>query len=172
MEILETERLVLRFQTIRDAEFILELLNDPSWLKFIGDRGVRTIEDAKNFILNGPVRMYKELGLGFLLVERKEDQAPIGICGLMKRESLEDIDIGFAFLPQYQGQGYAYEAATRVMTYGKDSLGLNRIVAITKQGNHHSIKLLEKLGLQFENLIHLPNDQEEINLFAWNRSQV
>ncbi|MDQ0417207.1 RimJ/RimL family protein N-acetyltransferase [Croceifilum oryzae] len=170
MKILDTERLILRFQTTEDAEFILELVNDPSWLKFIGDRGVRTIEDAKNDILNGPIQMYKKkLGLGFLLVERKEDQAPIGICGLIKRESLEDIDIGFAFLPQYRGKGYAYEAAASVMAYGKDTLGLSRIVAITRQENHHSIKLLEKLGLQFEQLIQLPNNPEEIVLLAWNR---
>ncbi|TCP66522.1 GNAT family N-acetyltransferase [Baia soyae] len=169
MKTLETERLILRFQTLDDATFILELVNDPSWLKFIGDRGIRTIEDAKNHILNGPIRMYEELGLGFLLVERKEDHASIGICGLVKRASLDDIDVGFAFLPQYRGQGYAYEATTAVMSYGRGTLGLDRIVAITAQDNVHSIKLLEKLGMKFEQFIQLSSDSEEINLFAWNR---
>ncbi|AZU60229.1 GNAT family N-acetyltransferase [Neobacillus mesonae] len=168
MKILETERLILRLQTNDDADFILELLNDPSWLQYIGDRGIRTLEDARAYILNGPIRMYEQFGFCLYLVERKEDHIPIGICGLIKRDSLEDVDIGFAFLPKYWGNGYAYEAASAVMEYGKDALGLNRIVAITTQDNHASAKLLEKVGLQFERLIQLPNDSEELRLFAFN----
>lgn len=105
----------------------------------------------------------------FFLVERKEDHVPIGICGLVKRDSLEDVDIGFAFLPKYWAKGYAYEAASAVMTYGKGTLGLNRIVAITTQDNHASAKLLKKIGLQFERLIRLPNDTEELNLFVFDK---
>ncbi|QED47318.1 GNAT family N-acetyltransferase [Cytobacillus dafuensis] len=167
MKILETERLILRLQTTDDAAFILELLNDPSWLQFIGDRGVRTLEDARAYILNGAVRSYEQFGFCFYLVERKEDHVPIGICGLVKRDTLEDVDLGYAFLPKYWGKGYAYEAASSVMAYAKDTLGLNRIVAITAQDNHASAKLLEKVGLQFERLIQLPNDSEELKLFAF-----
>ena len=169
MKILETDRLTLRLQTIDDAAFILELMNDPSWLRFIGDRGLRTTEDSTAYILNGPIRMYEEYGFCLFLVERKEDLVPIGICGLIKRDSLEDVDIGFAFLPKYWSKGYAYEAASSVMTYGKDTLGLNRIVAITTKDNHASAKLLEKVGLQFERLIRMPNDHEELKLFAYDR---
>ncbi|WP_243522208.1 GNAT family N-acetyltransferase [Bacillus pseudomycoides] len=169
MNILETERLTLRLQTTDDAAFILELLNDPSWLQFIGDRGVRTIEDARAYILNGPIRMYEQFGFCLFLVERKEDHVPIGICGLVKRDSLEDVDIGFAFLPKYWAKGYAYEAASAVMAYGIDQLGLNRIVAITTQDNHASAKLLQKVGLRFERLIQLPNDPEVLNLFVFDK---
>ena len=171
MKILETERLILRVQTTNDAAFILELMNDPSWLKFIGDRGIRTLDDAKNHILNGPVRMFEQYGFCLYLVERKEDHVPIGICGLVKRGSLEDIDIGFAFLPKYWGKGYATEAAIAVMAYGKDTLGLNRIVAITTQDNHASANLLEKAGLKFERLIQLPRDPEELKLFVFDRQR-
>ncbi|WP_026677912.1 GNAT family N-acetyltransferase [Fictibacillus gelatini] len=170
MKVLETERLTLRLQTTDDAEFILELVNDPSWLRYIGDRGLRTVEDACAYIVNGPVRMYEQFGFCLYLVERKEDQLPIGICGLVKRASLKDVDIGFAFLPKYWGKGYAYEAASAVMAYGKDTLGLNRIVAITTQDNHASARLLEKIGLKFERFIQLPNDPEELRLFAFNVS--
>lgn len=169
MKILETDRLNLRLLRTDDAAFIFELLNDPSWLQFIGDRGVRTLEDARDYILNGPVRMYEQFGFCLYLVEQKEEHVPIGICGLVKRDSLEDVDIGFAFLPKYWSKGYAYEAASAVIAYGKDTLGLNRIVAITDQNNHASAKLLEKVGLQFERLIQMTNDPEELKLFALNR---
>lgn len=171
MKILETERLTLRLQTTEDADFILELVNDPSWLQFIGDRGVRTVEDAREYILNS-INMYEKSGFCFYLVERKEDNIPLGICGLVKRDSLEDVDIGFAFLPTYWGKGYAYEAASAVLAYGLDTLGLKRIVAITTQDNHASAKLLEKVGLKFERLVQLSNDEEELRLFSFDRSTV
>ncbi|PFK31209.1 GNAT family N-acetyltransferase [Bacillus cereus] len=171
MNILETERLTLRLQTSDDAAFILELLNDPSWLRFIGDRGVKTLEDARSYILNGPIRMYEQFGFCLFLVERKTDHLPIGICGLVKRDTLEDVDIGFAFLPKYWGKGYAYEAASAVMAHGKDTLGLNRIVGITTQDNYASAKLLKKVGLQFERLIQFSNDPEELNLFVFDKQK-
>ncbi len=166
LKVLETDRLILRRLSTDDAEFILELLNEPSFLRFIGDKGVRTLEDARNYILNGPVDMYNRLGFGLYLTELKEDGAPIGICGLIKRDGLEDVDIGFAFLPRFQAKGYAYEAASAVMAYGKDVLGLKRIVAITSLDNHASAKLLEKLGMLFEKVIRLSEDAEEVRLFA------
>ncbi|OXS73989.1 GNAT family N-acetyltransferase [Lysinibacillus sp. KCTC 33748] len=168
MKVIETERLTLRLQTTEDADFILELVNDPSWLEFIGDRGVRTVEDAREYIVNGAIRTYEQSGFCFYLVERKEDQSPLGICGFVKRESLEDVDIGFAFLPKYWGKGYAYEAASATLAYGLDTLGLNRVVAITTQDNHASGKLLEKIGLQFEGLVQLSNDSEDLRLFSFN----
>ncbi|WP_375199732.1 GNAT family N-acetyltransferase [Bacillus sp. RS11] len=171
MKVLETERLTLRLQTTEDADFILELVNDPSWLQFIGDRGVRTVEDAREYILNS-INMYEKSGFCFYLVERKEDNIPLGICGLVKRDSLEDVDIGFAFLPTYWGKGYAYEAASAVLAYGLDTLGLKRIVAITTQDNYASAKLLEKVGLKFERLVQLSNDEEELKLFSLDRSTV
>ncbi len=167
MKILETERLTLRLQTTDDADFILELVNDPSWLRFIGDRGVRTVEDAREYILNS-IHMYEKSGFCFYLVERKEDNIPLGLCGLVKRDSLEDVDIGYAFLPKYWGQGYAYEAASATLAYSIDTLGLNRIVAITTQDNEASAKLLKKIGLKFERLVQLSNDAGELRLFSFN----
>ncbi|MGE0129521.1 MAG: GNAT family N-acetyltransferase [Blastocatellales bacterium] len=165
-KVIETDRLTLRRLTTDDAQFILKLLNEPSFLRFIGDKGVRTLADARDYILNGPVAMYSRLGFGLYLTELKDDGAPIGICGLIKRDALEDVDIGFAFLPKFWAKGYAYEAASAVMAYGKDVLGLKRIVAITTPDNHASGKLLEKLGLQFERMARLSEGAEEVRLFA------
>ena len=167
MKVLETDRLVLRRMSVEDAEFMLGLLNEPSWLRFIGDRGVRTLEDARAYILKGPVDMYDRLGFGLYLTELKGEGVPIGICGLVKRDFLEDVDIGFALLPGFWGQGYAYEAAAAVMEYGKEALGLKRIVAITNPENHSSIRLLEKLGLKFDRMIRATTDGPEIRLFTW-----
>jgi len=167
MKVLETDRLALRRMSVEDAEFMLGLLNEPSWLRFIGDRGVRTLEDARAYVLKGPVDMYDRLGFGLYLTELKGEGVPIGICGLVKRDFLEDVDIGFALLPGFWGQGYAYEAAAAVMEYGKEALGLKRIVAITNPENHSSIRLLEKLGLKFDRMIQATVDGPEIRLFVW-----
>lgn len=166
MKVLETERLILRRLTVEDSEFILELLNDPSWLRFIGDRGVRTLDGARDYILKSLVAMYERLGFGLYLTELKGEGVPIGICGLIKRDSLEDVDIGFAFLPKFRGQGYAYESASAVMMYGKESFGLNRLVAITSPDNVGSARLLEKLGFNFERMVKLSDDSAEVSLFA------
>lgn len=172
MKVLETERLLLRRMSSDDAEFMLGLLNEPSWLRFIGDRGVRTLDDARAYILKGPVAMYDRHGFGLYVTELKAEGVPIGICGLVKRDFLDDVDVGFALLPRFWGQGYAYEAAAAVMEYGKSALGLKRIVAITAQDNHSSIKLLEKLGLRFERLIPSPGEGPEIKLFGWTSPDV
>jgi RimJ/RimL family protein N-acetyltransferase len=167
MKVLETDRLVLRRMSVDDAEFELRLLNEPSFLRFIGDRGVRTLEDARAYILKGPVDMYERLGFGLYITELKGEGVPIGICGLVKRDFLADVDIGFALLPAFWGQGYAHEAAAAVMEYGKGALGLKRIVAITNPENHSSIRLLEKLGLKFDRMIRATADGPEIRLFTW-----
>ena len=168
MKVLETDRLVLRRMSVDDAEFELRLLNEPSFLRFIGDRGVRTLEDARAYILKGPVDMYERLGFGLYITELKSEGVPIGICGLVKRDFLADVDIGFAFLPEFWGQGYAYEAAAAVMEYAKGELGLKRIVAITNPDNQSSIRLLEKLGLKFDRMIRTTADGPEIRLFVWD----
>lgn len=165
-KVIETDRLILRRLSTDDAEFILELLNEPSFLRFIGDKGVRTLADARDYILNGPVEMYARLGFGLYLTELKEGGVPIGVCGLIKRDGLDDVDIGFALLPRFWSKGYAYEAASAVMAYGKDALGLERIVAITSPDNHASGRLLEKLGLRFERMVRLSEDAEEVRLFG------
>jgi RimJ/RimL family protein N-acetyltransferase len=166
VKILETERLLLRRLTAKDAAFILELLNEPAFLQNIGDRGARTLADARRYIAKGPVASYRKLGFGLYLVELKDSGAPIGICGLLKRDSLEDVDIGFAFLQKFWSQGYARESAAAVMNYGWTTLRLPRIVAITKPQNQASITLLEKLGLRFEKNIALPDHGGENQLFT------
>jgi RimJ/RimL family protein N-acetyltransferase len=164
--VLETPRLILRRQTTDDAEFIFSLVNDPSWLRFIGDRGVRSVEDARAYILKGAMDSYSRHGFGLYLTVLKDSGIPIGICGLVKRESLADVDIGFAFLPQFAGQGYAYESACAVMAHAKNDIGLKRLIAITDPENLASIRLLEKLGLSFERKIRVAADKDEIDLFA------
>jgi len=164
--VLETERLILRWFHIKDAPFILELVNDPAWIQFIGDKRIQNLEDAKKYIINGPVDMYNKMGFGLYLVERKENLTPLGMCGLIKRDSLEDVDIGFAFLEKFRSNGYGFESASAVIEYGVQKLGLKRIVAITTIDNINSGKLLEKIGFQFEEIIS--DSGENLKLFGYN----
>ena len=166
MKILETERLILREIVESDAEFILDLLNQPSFIKYIGDRNVRTLKDAREFIENRYRQSYLEHGFGLYTVELKENETPIGICGFVKRDSLPDADIGFAFLPQFERRGYAFESADAIMKYGREVFGLKCVLAVTTQDNESSAKLLGKIGLKFERLIRLPYDNEELKLFS------
>jgi ribosomal-protein-alanine N-acetyltransferase len=166
MNVLETRRLVLRTISVDDAPFILELLNDPSFLQYIGDRGVRTLDNAREYICNGPLDSYRRFGFGLYLVQLKEDGAPIGICGLLKRDYLADVDLGFAFLPEYRGKGYGYESGVAVLEFGRDVLGLERIVAIAAPDNEASSRLLEKLGMRFEGIVQLPEDGGDSKLFG------
>jgi RimJ/RimL family protein N-acetyltransferase len=166
VNVLETERLNLRRLTGDDAEFVLELLNDPSFIKNIADRGVRTVADARRYILDGFVVSYEKHGFGLYLVELKETGAAIGICGLVKRDALADVDVGFAFLPRYWSKGYALESAAAVKAYAFEGLGLKRLVAITNPNNAGSIRVLEKLGLKYERLLRLSEDAPEIRLYA------
>lgn len=166
VNIIETERLRLRRLTIDDAEFILELLNDPSFIRNIGDKRVRTEADARLYISSGPRASYERFGFGLDLVELKESGLPIGICGLLKRESLEDVEVGFAFLPKFWSKGYALESAAAVKKYGIEMLKLKRIVAIVNPDNAGSIRLLEKLGMKYERMFRLPDAETEVMLYA------
>ena len=166
MKIIETERLLLRHITGDDAEFIFELVNEPGWIQNIGDRGVRTIDDARRFIADRLAASYERFGFGLYLVELKETGAPAGMCGLVKRDSLEDVDIGFAFLERFWSKGYAFESASAVMDYAQNALGLKRIAAIVSPGNPGSIKVLKKIGMDFERMIKMPGEEEEIKFFA------
>jgi [ribosomal protein S5]-alanine N-acetyltransferase len=166
VKILETERLVLRQMKVDDAHFIFELVNEPAFIRNIGDKGVRTLEDARNYILNGPVASYAKFGFGLYLAELRETGEAIGICGLLKRDSLEDVDIGFALLEQFWRKGFAHESAAAVMEYGRNALGLKRIVAITSLDNAGSIRVLEKIGLRFERMIRMPGSDEDTRLFV------
>ncbi len=166
MSVIETERLVLRELSVDDAEFILGLLNQPSFIRHIGDKGVRTLDDARGYILNGPADSYRRFGFGLYLVEARDSGAPMGICGLLKRETLDDIDVGFAFVPEFWSRGYAFESASAVMTHARNTLGLERVIAVVSPGNQASIKLLEKLGLSFERRVRLTDDEPEIQLFS------
>ena len=167
MLVIETHRLLLRPFTLDDAPFVLTLLNEPSFLHFIGDKKVRNLEDARQYILTGPITSYRQNNFGLLLVELKDTPTPIGMCGLLKREDLPDPDIGFAFLPDYWRQGFAFEAATAVMKDAHESLNLTQILAIVNPDNDASIKLLERLGLRFDRmrgdvkLYALPNQAVE-----------
>jgi RimJ/RimL family protein N-acetyltransferase len=166
MIVLETEHLTIRRLTADDATFILRLLNEPSFLQHIGDRGVRTVADAIQYIVAGPIASYERFGFGLFLVELKDGHAPIGICGLLKRDALEDVDVGFAFVPESWSKGYAFESASAVLGYGRETHGLKRIVAITSQENIASINLLVKLGFSFDRMVVMPGDKEELRLFA------
>jgi RimJ/RimL family protein N-acetyltransferase len=168
MMVLETPRLRLSRLSTADAPFIVVLLNDEAFLRYIGDRGVRNVDDACRYILTGPVAMYEQHGFGLWKVELRDTGEPIGMCGLLKRDTLPDVDIGFAFLPQFRAQGYGLEAAAAVMDYGKREFGLKRIVAITSPDNENSASLLGKIGFRFERLMEHGEQREEIRLFAWN----
>jgi RimJ/RimL family protein N-acetyltransferase len=163
MTVLETERLLLRGITVDDAPFILTLLNEPSFLRYIGDKQVRTLEDARQYILNGPVASYERHGFGLLLVELRESHTPIGMCGLLKRDELPDPDIGFALLPDFWSKGFAFEAAAAVLQEARERL--RRILAITSLDNGASINLLERLGFRFERVTKLSEQGEQLRLF-------
>jgi RimJ/RimL family protein N-acetyltransferase len=166
MNVLESARLALRRLTPEDAPFILELLNDPLFLRFVGDKGVRTLDGARDYIVNGPMASYAQHGFGLFHVSLKPDGTPIGMCGLLKREVLEDVDVGFAYLPRFSGQGYATEAARATIDYGRAVLGLKRIVAITAPDNVNSQNVLRKIGLRHEKTLKLPAYKTDSLLFT------
>lgn len=168
MEIINTPRLRLREIESGDAEFILDLLNQPSFIKNIGDRNVRTLEQSADFIENRFRASYETFGYGLWAVELKETGESLGICGFVRRDSLPDADIGFAFLPQFEKKGYAFEAARASLQYGSEKLNLSKVLAITSQNNESSIRLLEKLGFNFDGLIDLPHTPETLKLFSFN----
>lgn len=166
MKTIEADRLVLRPMTTEDAEFILALLNEPSFIKNIGDRKVRTLDGAKAYITDGPVASYAKNGFGLYLVELKETHEAMGMCGLIRRNTLQDVDIGYAFLPKFWSKGYAFEAAMAMKQHARDVIGLKRMVAVVDPQNLSSIHLLEKLGMKFERMIRLSTDDIELKLYG------
>ena len=163
---LETERLYIRKLTTDDAPFFFELVNDDDWIRFIGDRNVKTISDAEDYIKNRIMASYEQSGFGFYLVLEKSSNAPLGISGFVKREQLEHADVGFAFLPIGRGKGYAYESTKALMDYGKKEFQFTTILAIANNDNKRSHLLLEKIGLKFKEHIQLYEEDEEISLFS------
>jgi len=156
--IIETERLRLREFNSEDSKFIVELVNSPGWLEFIGDRNIKTEEQAKIYLENGPIRSYHENGFGLSLVETKDGSLKIGMCGIIKRDNLEHPDIGFAFLPEYTGKGYAFEIANATLKFAVEKLEIPVVCAITQANNEKSIRLLEKIGLKFVKPITFSNE--------------
>ncbi|MDQ6654649.1 MAG: GNAT family N-acetyltransferase [Verrucomicrobiota bacterium] len=165
-KVLETERLVLRRLTLADAGLMLELLNDPSFIRNVADRNVRTLEEAENYLTTKMLPVYEQHGFGFYRVELKATGEPIGTCGLAKRENIDDIDIGYGLLERFAGTGYATEAARGVLEYARHVLGLQRVVGFTSPANHASIHVLEKLGLRYEKMLQLPGFNAPSMVFA------
>jgi len=166
MTIIETERLRLRHLTVDDAEFILRLLNEPSFIENVGDKKVRTLVDSRKYIESGPMASYEKFGFGLWLLEVKQSNLPIGICGLLKRETLPEADLGYALVPEYWSKGYALESTLGVMSYARTSLGLKRVLAITSVHNEKSIRVLNKIGFRFERMINISDSEPELKLFA------
>ena len=164
--IVETKRLTLREITIEDAAFILRLVNEPSFIANIGDKGVRNLHDAEGFIRDGYWTNQKLPGYGMFLVELKEGTVPIGGCGLLYRNTLDVTDVGFAFLPEYWNRGFAYEAAEAILNYGHSTLGIKRIVGLTTQDNLGSINLLKKLGMDLEKVVKMFDDDPGTVLYS------
>lgn len=164
--VLDTPRLVLRRLEPADAGFILEITNDPDWLRHIGDRGIRSLDDALRYIADGPCAMYERHGFGLYIVGLRDGGRPIGLCGLIKRDWLGDADIGFAFLPAFRGRGYALEAAAATLEYGRTTLGLRRVAAIVSSGNADSLQLLDRLGMRLERMVLPPNETIPLCLYV------
>jgi RimJ/RimL family protein N-acetyltransferase len=161
-----TARLVLRRIEFDDAPFIVRLLNEPSFIENIADRGVRSIDDAERYLREGPRAMYEKHGFGLWHVARQSDGAAVGMCGLLKRDNLPDVDIGYAFLPEYWGSGYAFEAAEATMRHGAQKYGLKRVIAVVSPRNDASIRLLEKLGMGYERMLAMRPGEPEVRLYG------
>jgi len=166
MIIAETERLLISKYTISDAPFFLQLTNSPNCLKYIGDKNLKTVADAVVYLQDKTIKSYTDFEFGFYKLTLKENNKPIGTCGLAKREKLDDADIGFAFLPEYERKGFGFEASVEIMKLAKSKFNLKKIVAITNPDNQNSIKLLEKLGLTFEKKVNPFDEEKELLLFA------
>jgi RimJ/RimL family protein N-acetyltransferase len=163
---IETARLALTRLSGDDGEFIIRVLNEPSFLRYIGDRGVRTLDDARRYIRDGPAAGYARYGHGLMRVGLKPGGTPIGMCGVLRRDTLPEPDLGFSLLPEYWSQGYAFEAAEAVMRHARGVLHLGRILAITTTDNEPSMRLLGKLGFRFDRLVRLGEDPTELRLFV------
>lgn len=164
----ETERLIIKLVDIDDSEFLMQLVNTKKWLKNIGDRNIHSLEDAQKYVREKNLPNIERLGYGNCVVMLKENNAKIGTVGLYDREGIDGVDIGFAFLEEYEGKGYAYESARKVMDIGINDFGITKVSAITLPENFSSIKLIEKLGLKFKEVVRIPNDDVDLNLYEWN----
>ena len=164
--ILETARLVLREFTPGDDAFLLRLLNEPSWLRFIGDRGVRTLEDARRYVDDGPRASQARNGFALWCVVPKGTGEPVGMCGLIRRDTLPGPDVGFAFLPEAWGKGFAVESAAAVLAHARDVLGIPRVLAITDPDNAASIRVLERIGMAREGSVRMPGEELDLALYA------
>ena len=166
MTVLETERLLLSRLSYDNCEFIFELVNEPSFKQYIGDKDVKTLDDARRYLREGPIESYEQFGYGMFLVTIKDGVTPVGICGLIKREEFPDPDIGFAFLKRYRGHEYGIESARAVVQYGLEALGLLRIIAMADPDNVPSVRLLKRLGFAYESDVRMPKDDHDISLFS------
>jgi RimJ/RimL family protein N-acetyltransferase len=163
---LDTPRLVLRRLDFDDAPFLVSLLNQPSFIANIGDRGVRNVEGAHRYLREGPLAMYDRYGFGLWHVARKSDGSDIGMCGLLKRDNLPDVDVGYAYLPEFWGLGYAVEAAAATLAHGARKFGLGRVIGVVSQGNSSSIRVLEKIGMQFERMFPMHPGEPDVRLYG------
>ena len=163
---IETSRLTLRWLDVTDADFIYQLVNDPQWLRFIGDKQVADLDGARRYIEDGPRAMYRQFGFGLNRVASKDSDTPIGICGLLQRDSLLQPDLGFAFLPEYRGQGYAREAADAILQHAYLILRQTQVAAIVNPDNLSSIKLLDKLGFRLDKQIQIEPNQDSVDLYV------
>jgi ribosomal-protein-alanine N-acetyltransferase len=163
---LETARLSLRRLDFDDAPFVVRLLNEPSFLQNIGDRGVRSIEDAHRYLSEGPLAMYERFGFGLWHTARKSDGAAVGMCGLLRRDNLPDVDLGYAYLPEYWGQGFAFEAAEATLRHAATKFGLCRVIGVVSAGNTGSIRVLEKVGMRFEGMYLMNPGEPEVRLYG------
>ena len=166
MPTIQTDRLTISEFDLSDQHFILELVNTPSWLKYIGDRRIYNLKDARNYLINGPLISYKQHGFGLYKLQLRETSETIGMCGLLKRDELEHPDIGFALLPAFQGLGYGFESSRAVLDDAEKRLGISQVLAITIKANERSIHLLEKLGLHFVKMIHGHDEGNPLMLFS------
>jgi RimJ/RimL family protein N-acetyltransferase len=162
----ETARLTVRRLNYDDAPFLVGLLNQPSFLANIGDRGVRNADDAHRYLREGPLAMYERHGFGLWHVSRRADGAAMGMCGLLKRDILPDVDLGYAFLPEFWGQGYAFEAAEATLRHAAERFGLKRVIGVVSEGNAASIRVLEKLGMRFERMVSMRPEEPDVRLFG------
>lgn len=163
---LETARLSLRRFTFDDAPFVVELLTQPSFIRNIGDRGVRNVDDARRYLRDGPMAMYGKFGFGLWRAARRADDVFVGMCGLLKRDILPDVDVGYAFLPEHWGQGYAVEAAGATVAYGARQFGLKRIIGVVSDHNAASIRVLEKIGMRFERMYPMHPGEPDVRLYG------
>ena len=171
MNILETERLILRRFTLDDAAFIIELLNTDGWIRYIGEKNVKTTDQARAYLENGPLKSYRNNGFGLALVEMKVDHVPIGMCGLINRDYLDHLDVGFAFLPNHTGYGFAFEIVKKTVEHALGELKQEKLFAITLPQNYSSIKLLTKIGFKYNKNFITPDTNEDLCLYSITRNE-